>query len=131
MSCSTFNLDDIVAWIRKFMYTKYLDTPLRALDLLRFAAEGVDPFEFLNGTSAPNEHQIFVRTIMNVTTAEGPPVDMAACPGPEPFVQNTNSNIAFLMSGTFNGTQPEHDNNYTCYVNGVPRATVEIIVLGE
>ena len=52
------------------------------------------------------------------------------CPGPEPFIQNMNSGSADLRSDSFNGTQPENAGNYTCYVNGVPRATVEIKVLG-
>ena len=53
------------------------------------------------------------------------------CPAPEPFIRNSNSSSAVLMSDDFNGTQPEHAGNYTCYANGVPRATIEIIVLGN
>ena len=53
------------------------------------------------------------------------------CPFPEPFLMNTNTSDAALMSDDFNGTQPEHAGVYTCYSNGLPRATVEIIVLGN
>ena len=52
------------------------------------------------------------------------------CPSPEPLIRNTNSDIAVLMSDSFNGTQPVHAGNYTCYSNGLPRATVEVVVLG-
>ena len=53
------------------------------------------------------------------------------CPTPEPFIRNTDSDIAVLMSDSFNGTQPIHSGNYTCYSNGLPRATVEVVVLGK
>ena len=53
------------------------------------------------------------------------------CPSPMPFLRNTNSNTALLMSDEINGTQPEHAGVYTCYSNGVPSDTVEIVVLGE
>ena len=52
------------------------------------------------------------------------------CPTPEPFVKNTNSSTALLRSSGFNGTQPENAGNYTCLLNGIPRETVEVIVLG-
>lgn len=52
------------------------------------------------------------------------------CPSPQPFVQNINSSVALLRSNSFNGTQPEDAGNYTCYSNGLPRVTVEIVVLG-
>ena len=44
---------------------------------------------------------------------------------------NTNSSTAVLRGGEFNGTQPEHAGFYICYSNGLPRETVEIIVLGN
>ena len=53
------------------------------------------------------------------------------CPFPEPFLMNTNSSIATLRSNDFKGTQPEHAGVYICYSNGLPRATVEIVVLGD
>ena len=52
------------------------------------------------------------------------------CPSPMPFLRNTNSSTAVLMSDSINGTQPEHAGFYTCYSNGLPMDTVEIIVLG-
>ena len=52
------------------------------------------------------------------------------CPSPQPFVQNTNSSVAYLRGSIFNGTQPEDGGNYICFADGIPRATVEIIVLG-
>ena len=52
------------------------------------------------------------------------------CPSPQPFIQNTNSSVAYLSANIFNGTQPEDAGNYTCLADGIPRATVEIIVLG-
>ena len=75
-----------------------------------------------------------VGIVLNGTVIEGQtplPVDLAACPGPEPFILNSNSFSALLSSDRFNGTQPEHAGNYTCHVNGVPRSTVEIVVLGK
>lgn len=53
------------------------------------------------------------------------------CPAPEPFIRNMNSSVAILRSDGFNGTQPEHAGNYTCFLNGLPRATIEITVLGK
>ena len=53
------------------------------------------------------------------------------CPSPQPFILNTNSTVAYLSSDSFNGTQPEDAGNYTCLADGIPRATVEIIVLGK
>ena len=53
------------------------------------------------------------------------------CLAPQSFIRNTGSNTAVLMSDSFNGTQSEHAGNYTCFVNGVPRATIEIFVLGN
>ena len=35
------------------------------------------------------------------------------------------------MGDEVNGTQPEHAGVYTCYSNGLPRDTVEIVVLGN
>ena len=52
------------------------------------------------------------------------------CPSPMSFLRNTNSSTAVLMGDEVNGTQPEHAGVYTCYSNGLPRDTVEIIVLG-
>jgi hypothetical protein len=37
--------------------------------------------------------------------------------------------VAYLRSDAF-GIQPEDAGNYTCLADGIPRATVEIIVLG-
>ena len=51
------------------------------------------------------------------------------CPSSQPFIQNTNSSVAYLRSDAF-GIQPEDAGNYTCLADGIPRATVEIIVLG-
>ena len=56
---------------------------------------------------------------------------LSGCPAPEPLIMNANHNSATLISDNFNGSQPEHAGNYTCYVNGKPRATVEILVLGN
>ena len=53
------------------------------------------------------------------------------CPSPMPFLRNMNSNTAILMGDEVNGTQPEHAGVYTCYSNGLPRDTVEIVVLGN
>ena len=44
---------------------------------------------------------------------------------------NTNTDTAVLQSDDFNGTQPEHAGIYICYANGVPRRTVEVVVLGK
>ena len=52
------------------------------------------------------------------------------CPSPMPFLRNKNSSTAILTGDEINGTQPEHAGVYTCYSNGLPRDTVEIIVLG-
>ena len=53
------------------------------------------------------------------------------CPSPIPFVANTNSSTAVLRGDEINGTQPEHAGVYICYSNGLPRDTVEIVVLGN
>ena len=53
------------------------------------------------------------------------------CPSPTPFLLNTNSSTAVLRGDELNGAQPENAGVYTCYSNGLPRDTVEIIVLGE
>ena len=53
------------------------------------------------------------------------------CPSPMPFLLNTNSSTAVLRGDNFNGTQPEYAGVYTCYSNGLPRDTVEIVVLGN
>lgn len=93
-------------------------------------------------------HDIFIystaefHTCFIVCTAEG--VDPSAvgitpeinitdpfCPSPMPFLRNMNSNTAILMGDEVNGTQPEHAGVYTCYSNGLPRDTVEIVVLGN
>lgn len=58
-------------------------------------------------------------------------ISQSLCPLPEPFVINMNSRSALLSSDGFNGTQLVHAGNYTCFVNGEPRATVEIDVLGK
>lgn len=55
----------------------------------------------------------------------------SGCPPPQPFILNSNSTVAFLTSDSFDGVQPEDAGNYTCYSNGIPRVTVEIIVLCE
>ena len=52
------------------------------------------------------------------------------CPSPLPFIQNTNSSVAYLNSDNLSGAQPENAGNYTCLADGIPRAMVEIIVLG-
>ena len=52
------------------------------------------------------------------------------CPSPMPFLRNTNSSTAILMGDAINGTQPEHAGVYTCYSNGQPQESVEIVVLG-
>ncbi len=52
------------------------------------------------------------------------------CPSPMPFLRNTNSSTAVLRGDVINGTQPEHAGVYTCFSNGQPRESVEIIVLG-
>ena len=44
---------------------------------------------------------------------------------------NTNTDTAVLQSDDINGTQPEHAGVYICYANGVPRRTVEVVVLGK
>ena len=79
--------------------------------LLNTTAEGVDPST--------------ISTISNITSSD------PFCISPEPFIRNTNSNTAFLMSDNLNGTLPEHAGRYTCYSNGIPRATIEIVVLGK
>ena len=53
----------------------------------------------------------------------------SGCLPPQPFILNSNSTVAFLTSDSFDGVQPEDAGNYTCYSNGIPRVTVEIIVL--
>ena len=57
------------------------------------------------------------------------PILQLGCPSPQPFIQNTNSSIAFLRGNIFNGTQPEDAGIYSCFADGQPRATVEVIVL--
>ena len=52
------------------------------------------------------------------------------CPSPMPFLRNTNSSTAVLRGDEINGTQPEHAGVYTCYSNGQPQESVEIVVLG-
>ena len=79
--------------------------------MLHCAAEGVDP------SAVP---------IIDPETNTTDPF----CPSPMPFLMNTNSSTAVLRGDEFNGTQPEHAGVYTCYSNGLPRDTVEIIVLG-
>ena len=64
-------------------------------------------------------------TSINVTNQD------TGCPAPRPFILNINSDEAFLNGNGFNGIQPEDAGNYTCHSNGLPRATVEIIVLGK
>ena len=107
ITCFGSNPDDIVAWIRKLK---------RIL------------------------HHRKVTHILCITSAEGAAVggldtnvntSDLFCPTPEPFIRNTESDIAVLMSDGFNGTQPIHAGNYTCYSNGLPRATVEVVVLGK
>ena len=56
-------------------------------------------------------------------------VQQLGCPSPQPFIQNTNSSVAYLRGNVFNGTQPEDAGIYTCFADGLPRATVEVIVL--
>ena len=56
-------------------------------------------------------------------------VQQPGCPSPQPFIQNTNSSVAYLRGDIFNGTQPEDAGIYTCFSDGLPRATVEVIVL--
>ena len=51
------------------------------------------------------------------------------CPSPQPFTLNINSSEAFLRGNSFDGVQPDDAGSYTCYSSGVPRATVNIIVL--
>lgn len=53
----------------------------------------------------------------------------SGCPAPQSFILNSNSSVAFLTGDSFDGVQPEDAGNYTCYSNGIPRVTVEIIVL--
>ena len=76
-----------------------------------YAAEGVDPSAVLILAPEINSTDPF-------------------CPSPMPFLMNTNSSTAVLRGDDFNGTQPEHAGVYTCYSNGLPRDTVEIVVLG-
>ena len=56
-------------------------------------------------------------------------VQQPGCPSPQPFIQNTNSSVAYLRGDIFNGTQPEDAGVYTCFSDGLPRATVEVFVL--
>lgn len=93
-----------------------------------YAAEGVDPSVFFNQTTESVEPPT-VDSVDNGTAVD--PNDFNTfCPIPEPFIVNTNSDTAVLRGDSFNGTQPEDAGIYICYVNGVPSATVEIIVLG-
>ena len=69
---------------------------------------------------------------MDLNSTDFPPifnVQQPGCPSPLPFIQNTNSTMAYLRGNIFNGTQPKDAGNYTCFADGVPRATVEVVVL--
>ena len=81
-----------------------------------------DQFSCMHGAASTGNGEVGAT---NSTTGD------TSCPVPQPFVRNSNSGIAELRSDDFNGTQPEDGGNYTCFSNGIPRATVEIIVLGK
>ena len=66
---------------------------------------------------------------LNSSLSIASPIQQLGCPSPQPFIQNTNSSVAFLSGNVFNGTQPEDAGIYSCFVGGLPRATVEVIVL--
>ena len=90
------------------------------------AAKGVDPSVFINQTVNPGVEPLFVEPTGNDTIVGFP----QGCPVPEPFIINLNFNTAFLRGDNFNGTQPEDAGIYICYVNGLPSATIEVVVLG-
>ena len=94
-----------------------------------YAAKGVDPSVFFNETITEGVEPPIMEVVDNKTVVDSNNLEMI-CPIPEPFIMNTNSDTAFLMGDPFNGTQPEDAGIYICYVNGMPSATVEIIVLG-
>ncbi len=66
---------------------------------------------------------------MNSSLSIVSPVQQPGCPSPQPFIQNTNSSVAYLRGNIFNGTQPEDAGIYTCFTDGLPRTTVAVIVL--
>ena len=112
ITCSGANPNDIVAWIREFISSNLVEAVYMLFkEYLFYTAEGVDPST--------------IGTITNLTSSD------PFCMSPEPFIRNTNTNYAVLMSDEFNGTLPEHAGNYTCYTNGIPRDTIEIVVLGK
>ena len=53
------------------------------------------------------------------------------CPSPQPFTLNVNLSEALLSGNGLDGVQPDDAGSYTCYSSGVPRASVEIIVLSK
>ena len=78
-------------------------------------------YSLLSNTGSPLD----LNSSQNISS----PVQQLGCPSPQPFIQNINSSVAYLRGNSFNGTQPEDAGIYTCLSDGLPRATVEIIVL--
>ena len=118
ITCTGANPDDIVAWIRKHSIVAIL-----LCSILFFLCTWL--FLYTSHTAVGLDPSQVVTVPTNTSNQE------SGCLSPEPFLQNTNSNEARLIGDDFNGTQPEDADNYTCYANGVPRASVEVIVLGE
>lgn len=109
VTCSGSNSDDIVAWIRKTVIS--YSTAEFYTSVTMHLAEGIDPST--------------VGITPEISSTD------PFCAFPMPFLRNTNSSTAILMSDEINGTQPEHAGVYSCYSNGLPRDTVEIVVLGN
>ena len=110
ITCFAASSDDIVEWICKTLGLHVITKPYDYANHFHYAVQGEDP-SAIGPVISTNSSDPF-------------------CPGPEPFIRNTNSSSADLRSDNFNGTQPENAGNYTCYTNGIPRATIEIKVLG-